>query len=88
MAGHVCGQHHLDDQSPQLSEGTEPKESSALLDRKPRKQKEGAGVRGSPGVPTPGFCSHKLILGEVDKDVHLVVLHHSENRADVVILQH
>ena len=26
MAGHVCGQHHLDDQSPQLSEGTEPKE--------------------------------------------------------------
>lgn len=39
-------------------------------------------------MPTPGFCSHKLILGEVDEDVHLVVLHHSENRADVVILQH
>lgn len=26
MAGHVCGQHHLDDQSPQLLEGTEPEE--------------------------------------------------------------
>ena len=39
-------------------------------------------------MPTPGFCSHELILGEVDENVHLVVLHHSEDRADVVILQH
>lgn len=40
------------------------------------------------GMPTPGFCSHKLILGEVDENVHLIILHHSENRAEVVILQH
>lgn len=34
------------------------------------------------------LCSHKLILAEIDKNVHLIVLHHSKNRADVVILQH
>lgn len=39
-------------------------------------------------MPTPCFCSHKFVLGEVDENVHLIILHNSENRADVVILQH
>ena len=45
-------------------------------------------VRGLSGTATPAFSSHKLILGEVDENVHLIILHHSEDRADVVILQH
>lgn len=39
-------------------------------------------------MPSTGFCSHKLILGEVDENVQLIILHQSEDRADVVILQH
>lgn len=39
-------------------------------------------------MPHAGLCSHKLILGEIDKNVHLIILHHAKNRADVVILQH
>lgn len=39
-------------------------------------------------MPHAGLCSHKFILGEIDKNVHLIILHHSKNRADVVILQH
>ena len=45
-------------------------------------------VRGLSGTATAAFGSHKLILGEVDENVHLIILHHSEDRADVVILQH
>ena len=40
------------------------------------------------GMAHAVLCSHKLVLGEIDKNVHLIVLHHSENRADVVVLQH
>jgi hypothetical protein len=35
-----------------------------------------------------GLYSRKFILGEIDKNVHLIILHHSKDRADVVILQH
>lgn len=40
------------------------------------------------GKPHAGLCSRKLILGEIDKNVHLIILHQAKNRADVVILQH
>lgn len=40
-------------------------------------------------VPGTGTGTlHKLILGEVDKDVHLIILHHAEDGTDVVVLQH
>lgn len=89
MAGHVCGQHHLNDQGPQLSKWTNRDQSFqqrvGLKDRRLGGRK--AGIRVS-GMPHAGLCSHKLILGEIDKNVHLIILHHSKNRADVVILQH
>ena len=40
----------------------------------------------APGMGTGTL--RKLVLGEVDKDVHLVVLHHAEDGTDVVVLQH
>jgi len=40
----------------------------------------------APGTGTGTL--HELVLGEVDEDVHLVVLHHAEDGADVVVLQH
>lgn len=61
---------------------------TALLAGSPGGRKRGLGGEVLLGMPTPGFCSHKLIPGEVDENVHLVILHNSENSADVVILQH
>ena len=54
------------------------------------KDKRGVGeawIRVS-GMAHAGLYSRKFILGEIDKNVHLIILHHSKDRADVVILQH
>lgn len=59
-----------------------------VLHRRSHKWEKRAGLRGLEEVPRTGFCSHKLILGEVDENVHLIILHHAEDRADVVVLQH
>lgn len=49
---------------------------------------ERAVIKGLSRMLSSGFCSHKLILSEVDENVHLIILHHPENRANVVIFQH
>lgn len=43
---------------------------------------------GGPAEGQEGRALHKLILGQINEDVHLVLLHHAEDGADVVVLQH
>ena len=70
-----------------LSRQTEKRPVLSALGRTKGCGEKKAGIRVS-GMLHAVLCSHKLVLGEIDKNVHLIVLHHSKNRADVVILQH
>lgn len=70
-----------------LSGQTEKRPVLSALSRTKGYGEKKAGIRVS-GMPHAVLCSHKLVLREIDKNVHLIVLHHSKNRADVVILQH